>query len=55
MTMMLYAVGARHLTNMVHAFIRGPKANVASKDQTFDVVYDPILKQPKLRFSIALD
>ena len=55
MTMMLYAVGALHLTNMVHAFIRGPKANVVSKEQMLDVVYDPILKQPKLRFSIALD
>ena len=55
MTMMLYAVGALHLTNMVHAFLRGPKTNVASNEQTFDVVYDPILKQSKLRFSIALD
>ena len=32
-TMMLYAVGAIHITNMVHAFIRGPKATTASSVQ----------------------
>ena len=54
-TMMLYAVGAIHITNMVHAFIRGPKATTASKRSGFDLVYNPNSKQPELRFSIALD
>jgi len=54
-TLMLYAVGAIHVTNMVHAFIRGPKAVTASKRSGFDLVYNPYLNQPELRFSIALD
>ena len=54
-TLMLYAVGAIHVTNMVHAFIRGPKAVTASKKSGFDLVYNPYLNQPELRFSIALD
>ena len=54
-TLMLYAVGAIHVTNMVHAFIRGPKAVTASKKSGFDLVYNTYLNQPELRFSIALD
>ena len=54
-TLMLYAVGAIHVTNMVHAFIRGPKVNTASKKTGLDLVYNKELKQPQLRFSIALD
>ena len=54
-TLMLYAVGAIHVTNMVHAFIRGPKVNTASKKTGLDLVYNQNLKQPQLRFSIALD
>ena len=54
-TLMLYAVGAIHVTNMVHAFIRGPKVNTASKRSGMDLVYNHTLQQPQLRFSIALD
>ena len=54
-TLMLYAVGAIHVTNMVHAFIRGPKVTTASKKTGLDLVYNQNLKQPQLRFSIALD
>ena len=54
-TLMLYAVGAIHVTNMVHAFIRGPKVSTASKKTGLDLVYNHNLKQPQLRFSIALD
>ena len=54
-TLMLYAVGAIHVTNMVHAFIRGPKVSTASKKTGLDLVYNQNLKQPQLRFSIALD
>lgn len=54
-TLMLYAVGAIHVTNMVHAFIRGPKVTAASKKTGLDLVYNQNLKQPQLRFSIALD
>ena len=52
---MLNAVGAIHVTNMVHAFIRGPKVTAASKKTGLDLVYNQNLKQPQLRFSIALD
>jgi len=54
-SLMLYAVGAIHVTNMVHAFIRGPKVTAASKKTGLDLVYNQNLKQPQLRFSIALD
>ena len=54
-TLMLYAVGAIHVSNMVHAFIRGPKVNTASKRSGMNLVYNHALQQPQLRFSIALD
>ena len=54
-TLMLYTVGALHVANMVHAFITGPKVETASKSSGFDLVYNQNLKQPQLRFSIALD
>ena len=54
-TLMLYAVGAIHVSNMVHAFIRGPKVNIASKRSGMNLVYNHALQQPQLRFSIALD
>jgi TolB-like protein len=54
-TLMIYAVGAIHVTNMVHAFIRGPKVNTASKRSGMNLVYNHTLQQPQLRFSIALD
>ena len=54
-TLMLYAVGAIHVSNMVHAFIRGPKVTTASKRSGMNLVYNHALQQPQLRFSIALD
>lgn len=54
-TLMLYTAGALHVANMVHAFITGPKVNTASKKTGLDLVYNQELKQPQLRFSIALD
>ena len=54
-TLMLYTVGALHVANMVHAFIIGPKVETASKSSGLDLVYNQNLKQPQLRFSIALD
>ena len=54
-TLMLYTVGALHVANMVHAFITGPKVESASNSSGLDLVYNQNLKQPQLRFSIALD
>ena len=55
MTMMIYVAGGLWAINVVHAFLTGPKADTASRSSGFDLVYQPEMLQPQLRFSIALD
>ena len=56
MTTMIYAVGAIWVANMVHAAITGPKDVAAvEKKSKVHLVYNENLKQPQLRWSIALD
>ena len=47
---------AMHLYSSYDAFTNGPSGGQASnsKKSKFDLVYNPNLKQPELRFSIAL-
>ena len=55
-TTMVYAVGAIWVANMVHAAITGPKDMAAvEKKSKIHLVYNENLKQPQLRWSIALD
>ena len=46
-----------HVYNIVDAFLNGPSGEetAATKKQRIDLVYNPELNQPQLRFSIALD
>ena len=55
LTMMFQAAAAVHLANMVHALLLGPKETTASMRSQFQLGYDPIINQPQLRFTIALD
>ena len=53
---MLYAVGGIWVANMLHAVLTVPVQSAEIKNKkSVDLVYDPLLKQPQLRFSIALD
>ena len=51
----ILAAGGLYVANVVHAFLIGPKKDTAAKKSKIDIVYHPELKQPQLRFSIALD
>jgi len=51
----ILAAGGLYVANVVHAFLIGPKKDTAAKKSKIDLVYHPELKQPQLRFSIALD
>jgi len=53
--MILYTTGGLWVINVVHAMLTGPKEDVVAKKTKFDLVYDPELRQPQLRLSIALD
>ena len=59
MEYVLYALGAVHIYNIVDAYLNGPDEldgdENAVKKQKFDLVYNPELNQPQLRFTIALD
>ena len=55
LTMMFQAAAAVHLANMLHALLLGPKETTASMRSQFQLGYDPIINQPQLRFTIALD
>ena len=55
LSMMFQAAAAVHLANIVHAFVLGPKNSTASSKSQFQLGYDPIINQPQLRFTIALD
>ena len=59
MEYVLYALGAVHIYNIVDAYLNGPDEldgdETAVKKQKFDLVYNPELNQPQLRFTIALD
>ena len=60
MEYILYALGAVHIYNIVDAYLNGPDElegdeTVSVKKQKFDLVYNPELNQPQLRFTIALD
>ena len=51
----ILAAGGLYVANVVHAFLIGPKKDTAAQKSKIDLVYHPELKQPQLRFSIALD
>ena len=55
MTLMLYAAAGIYLANIVHAAILDPQNDIVSKKSSVNLVYDPFLQQPQLRFTIALD
>ena len=59
MEYVLYALGAVHIYNIVDAYLNGPDIldgeETVVKKQKFDLVYNPELNQPQLRFTIALD
>ena len=59
MEYIIYALGAVHIYNIVDAFLNGPSEGedetASVKKQKFDLVYNPELNQPQLRFTIALD
>ena len=56
MQTMLYAAGGVWVVNMLHAVLTGPVQSTELKNKkSVDLVDDPLLKQPQLRFSIALD
>ena len=57
MEYIMYALGAVHIYNIVDAYLNGPEdeETASVKKQKFDLVYNPELNQPQLRFSIALD
>ena len=47
-----------YAANLIHAYLTAPKSkSVSASNQKplFDFVYNQKLKQPQLRFSIALD
>jgi hypothetical protein len=49
-------LGAAHVYNIVDAYMNGPNDEMASRNnKKIDLVYNPELNQPQLRFSIALD
>ena len=50
------AGGAVWVANMVHAYLSGQiRDDAAAEKSGFDLVYNPQLKSPQLRFYIALD
>ena len=54
--MVAYAGGAVWVANMVHAYLSGQvRDDAAAEKSGFDLVYNPQLKSPQLRFYIALD
>ena len=55
MTLMLYAAGGIYVINILHAAILGPKSETASKKSNINLAFNPELRQPELRFTIALD
>ncbi len=55
MTLMLYAVAGIYVANIVHAAMLDPQNDIVSKKSSVNLVYDPFLQQPQLRFTIALD
>ena len=52
---MLYIIGGVWVTNIVHAYLTSTDQNGAAKKTKFDLVYNPEIRQPQLRLSIALD
>ena len=56
LTILVYMLGAAHIYNIVDAYMNGPNDEMASRNnKKIDLVYNPELNQPQLRFSIALD
>ena len=55
LTILAYLLGAAHVYNIVDAYMNGPNDDMAYKKKNIDLVYNPELNQPQLRFSIALD
>lgn len=56
MTTMLYALGGIWMANIFHALLIKPKGSIELKNKSsVDLVYNDILKQPQLSFSIKLD
>jgi len=54
LTILAYLLGAAHIYNIVDAYLNGPN-DLAFTGKNIDLVYNPELNQPQLRFSIALD
>ena len=51
------AIGV-YAANLIHAYLTAPKSksiSASNQKPLFDLVYNQKLKQPQLRFSIALD
>ena len=55
LSILMYLLGAVHAYNIVDAYMNGPNEEMASRNnKKIDLVYDPELNQPQLRFSSAL-
>jgi len=56
LTILLYLLGAAHAYNIVDAYMNGPNDAMAHKNnKKIDLVYNPELNQPQLRFTFAFD
>jgi len=56
MTSMLYAMSGVWVINIIHALVMKPKnKNLAYNKNSFNLIYNDILKQPEISFSIGLD
>lgn len=56
LTLVLAVLGAAHVYNIFDAYMNGPiEQSAFLKNKSFDLVYNPDLNQPQMRFSIALD
>ena len=55
MTILAYVLGAAHIYNIIDAYMNGPNDDMAYNNKKIDLVYNPELNQPQLRFTFALD
>ena len=55
LTILAYVLGAAHIYNIIDAYMNGPNDDMAYNNKKIDLVYNPELNQPQLRFTFALD
>ena len=55
LTILAYVLGAAHIYNIIDAYMNGPNDDMPYNNKKIDLVYNPELNQPQLRFTFALD